>query len=103
MSVMTFVLVTGQEIVADVDHVGDDFVHARDPLVFQQGRDPETGRIVNGFAEWPALAERSQTIRVPISGILSMPAEAHEEIKRNYIANTTGLALPSANPKILLG
>lgn len=103
MSVQTFVLSNGQEVVANVDHVGEDFIHVDDPLVLQQMIDPQTGRPLVGFAEWPALAQRGQTILVPISGLLSMPATPLEEVERSYISNTTGLSLPPAQPKILLG
>lgn len=103
MTVQSFVLSNGQEVVAIVDHVGNDFVHARDPLVLQQMMDPQTGRPMVGFSEWPSLAARGQTIRVPITGLFSMPVTALEEVVRSYISNTTGLSLPPAQPKILLG
>ena len=103
MNVQTFVLANGQEVVADLVHIDERYIHLEDPLVLQQMMDPQTGRPIVGFGEWPALAKRGQVIRVPITGVLSMPVEAQEEVERSYLANTTGLSLPPAQPKILLG
>lgn len=104
MNVHTFPLVSGQELVVDLIHIGNHFVHVATPMVFQTVRHPETGQPVHGFGEWPALAstEQPDQIRIPIASILCMPLVPHEEIVRNYISNITGLELPPATPKILL-
>lgn len=101
MTIKSVVLANGQELVAHVVAVDENFVQLTDPLVLQQMIDQKTGRPIVGFAEWPAMARRGQTIRVPITGLLAMPALVLEEVERSYISNTTGLSLP-AEPKILL-
>jgi hypothetical protein len=102
MDVRTFPLVNGQELVVDLVSIDDDLIYVKTPMVFQTIVHPETGRPVHGFGEWPALAEASQVIRIPLTSVLAMPAKVHEEVERNYTANVTGLALPPATPKILL-
>ena len=105
MDVRTFPLVSGQELVVDLSHIDDRFIHVATPMVFQTVRHPETGQPVHGFGEWPALAnpEQDDLVRIPIASVLAMPLKAHEEVERNYISNITGLELPPAQPKILLG
>jgi len=105
MDVRTFPLVSGQELVVDLIHIDDKFIHVATPMVFQTVRHPETGQPIHGFGEWPALADPKQDqdrVRIPIASVLCMPLKAHEEVERNYISNITGLELPPAQPKILL-
>lgn len=102
MNVQTFKVLNGEEIVADVTHVGDDFVHAQNTVVLQSMQHPETGKIVRAFGDWPALAIPGQTIRIPITALMTMPAQAHEELERQFTMNVTGLELPPATPQILL-
>lgn len=105
MDVRTFPLVSGQELVVDLIHIDDRFIHVSTPMVFQTVRHPETGQPIHGFGEWPALADPKQEdtrIRIPIASVLCMPLKPHEEVERNYISNITGLELPPATPKILL-
>jgi hypothetical protein len=106
MNVHTFPLVSGQELIVDLVHIDDRFIHVATPMVFQTVRHPETGQAIHGFGEWPALAdpkaEGNESIRIPIASVLCMPLVPHEEVVRNYISNITGLELPPAQPKILL-
>lgn len=102
MNVLTFKVIGGEELVANVSHVGSDFITAEDVVVLQMMQHPETGKPVQAFGDWPALAKRGQEMRIPVSALLSMPVEAHEELARHYISNVTGLELPPVTPKILL-
>lgn len=102
MNVQTVVLSNGQEIIGNIDHISDCFIHITNPLVLHQIRDPQTGQAVPAFAEWPALARRDQQLRIPIASVTVMPVDVHESLERDYISTTTGLSLPPAQPKILL-
>jgi hypothetical protein len=105
MDVRTFPLVSGQELIVDLIHIDDQFIHVQTPMVFQTVRHPETGQPIHGFGEWPALADPKadqDSIRIPIASVLCMPLIPHEEVVRSYISNITGLELPPAQPKILL-
>lgn len=102
MNVQTFKLVNGEEVVADVSHVGSDFIHADHAVVLSNMKHPESGQIIRGFGDWPALAEPGQSLRIPITAIMVMPVAAHEDLVRHFISAVTGLELPPATPKILL-
>lgn len=106
MNVHTFPLIGGQELVVDLIYVDKRFIVVSNPMVFQVVRHPETGQPMQGFGEWPALADpksdQNTQIQIPISSVLAMPLKAHEEVERSYISNVTGLDLPPATPKILI-
>ena len=104
MNVLTFKVIGGEELVANVIHIGDDFIQATDVVVLQMMQHPESGKPVQAFGDWPALAKRDtgEPLRIPVSALLTMPTEAHEELTRHYISNVTGLELPPVTPKILL-
>lgn len=102
MNVKTFKIIGGEELIADVDTIDDTFIHAASVVVLQLVQHPETGKTIQAFGDWPALAKPGQTIRIPVASLLTMPASAHEELERQYIANVTGLELPPVTPKILL-
>lgn len=102
MDVRTFPLLNGQELVVSLSHIDEHFIHVETPLVFQTMRHPETGQPIHGFGEWPALGAPDDVVRIPITAVLAMPMKANEDVERAYIANTTGLELPPATPKILL-
>ena len=104
MDVKTFPLIGGQELVVDLVNVGEDFIVVKTPMVFQTVRHPETGEVIHGFGDWPALAkvDPNRLQRIPISSVLGMPTDAHEEVERSYRANISGLELPPVQPKILL-
>lgn len=103
MNVMTFKVLNGDELIADVTFVGDGFLHVDNVMILQMAQHPETGKVSKFFADWPALAEPAQSHRIPLTAIMCMPSKAHEELERNYVANITGLELPPVQPKILLG
>ena len=102
MNVKTFKVLGGEELIANVIHVGDRFVVAADVVVLQFMQHPETGKPVKAYGDYPALAKLGQDISFPITSLLTMPVDAHEELERQYVANVTGLELPPATPKILL-
>lgn len=102
MNVQTLKLLNGEEIVGDLLHVGDDFIQLTNAVVLQHMIHPETGKQVRVFGDWPALAEPGQTIRIPVTAVMVMPLDAHEELVRQFTMNITGLELPPTTPKILL-
>jgi hypothetical protein len=104
MDVRTIPLATGQELVVDLVFIDESFIHVNTPMVFQVLTHPQTGETKQGFGEWPALRNpEEERVRIPVSSVLAMPMKTHEEVERSYVANITGLALPPATPKILLG
>lgn len=104
MDVVTLKLVGGEEILGQLSHINDEFVHMIQPVVMQRVQHPGTGEVIQGFGDWPALAQPSDTPRrIRLTAIAVMPLPAHEELARQYTSNVTGLELPPATPKILLG
>lgn len=104
MDVRTLPLTSGQELVFELLTVTNGFIEVKNPMVFQTVRNPQTGEPMHGFGEWPALrAQGDDVLQIPVTAVMLMPVKAHEEVERNYIANVTGLELPPATPKILLG
>ena len=103
MEVVTLKLVGGEEVLGQFSHINDEFVHIIQPVVMQRVQHPSTGEIVQGFGDWPGLAQPSdEPRRIRLTAIAVLPLPAHEELTRQYIANVTGLQLPPATPKILL-
>jgi hypothetical protein len=103
--IVTVVLTTGQELVGRLIEENAMYVVLEEPMVFQQLRHPETGQIVAGMGEWPALADpkANKRYRIPITALCLMPAVPHEEVQRQYQSSTSGLTLPPVTPKILHG
>lgn len=104
MNVVTLKLVGGEEILGQLSHIDDEFVHIIQPVVMQRIQNPTTGEIIQGFGDWPGLAQPSdEPRRIRLTAVAVMPLPAHEELARQYTANVTGLDLPPVTPKILLG
>ena len=103
MNIKTIKTINGDELVLDLKGIVDGCVVADTVLIMQMMQDPKTGNVVPAFGDWPALAKPGQTLRIPVTAILSMPVDAHEEVARQYTSNVTGLQLPPAAPKILMG
>ena len=102
MEVRTVKLLNGDEVIGDLKGIFDGFLHFDNLVVLQMMQHPETGKVMRAFGDYPALAAPGQTVRIPVTSVLSMPLNAHEELERQFIANVTGLDLPPAQPKILL-
>ncbi len=103
MNIKTFKLINGEELLADIKSSAAGFIHAANVVVLQVMAHPETGRPVQSFCNWPALAKPDQVMIIPLAALMSYPADVHEELERQYLASVTGLELPPATPKILLG
>jgi hypothetical protein len=101
-SVRTLKLIGGDEILGQLSHVDSDHVHLENVVIMQRVQHPETGQVVQGFGDYPALAKPGQKIRIPHTAILVMPCETHEQLEREYLKNVTGMELPAVTPKILL-
>lgn len=102
MKVMGFKTLNGEEVICDLKEIDDDFIHAENCVVLQQMQHPETGKIIQAFGDWPAMALPKQTHLIPITALAAMPFKVHDEVEREYTKNVTGLMLPPATPKILL-
>jgi len=104
MKVMALKLIGGEEIIGHEVLIDDIFVNILQPVVMQHVRHPSTSEMIQGFGDWPGLAEPScEPRRIRLSAVAVMPLPAHEELARQYISNVTGLDLPQATTKILLG
>jgi hypothetical protein len=103
MNIKTFKLINGEELIADIKSLDTTHIHAENVVVLQVMAHPETGRPIQSFCNWPALAKQDQVMIIPLTAVMSYPADVHEELERQYLSSVTGLELPPATPKILLG
>ena len=101
MNIQGIKLVTGEELVANVEAGGvRGYCIVTDPLVLRVSTGP-SGLVVN-FFPWTLLAEGEIRIEGPaIMARFSVP----EDVINSYIQNTTGLQIVSAGgaPSILNG
>ena len=104
MEVQAIKTIAGEEIIGSDVFV--DETHGvlcmTNTVVLRGVQHPQTGEVIAGFGDWPAVGALGQTYTVRLSAILLMPYEINEDLKRQYISNVTGLELPPATPKILL-
>ncbi len=101
MKVSTIKMINGEEIVGEMNVVNDT-IQIKNAVVLRQMQDPASGKVVNAFGDWPALAAPDQVVVVPVTAVCTLPLGVHEELERQYIGSITGLELPPATPKILL-
>lgn len=100
MDVRSFMLTTGQELVAEfVDITGRGY-KIRNPLVAHMMRG-ETG-VQLGFAPWSLLHKDDQIIELLTHSVLSEPVELEGEVASSYIQQQTGLILPPTGGTQLL-
>jgi len=92
--IKTFKLITGEELIANIDSSDDDFITCSDVMTLQVGADPKTGQPVQGFANWPALAALGQKVKFPVKSLLTSLLEPHSELADYFRQATTGIVVP---------
>lgn len=104
MDIRSFMLTTGQELVAELI----DFTHAetyviKNPLIAHMMRGPD-GAPQLGFAPWSMIHQDGIKINIPYHAVLAVPIAIEKQVADSYIQNTTGLVLPpSTSGQILMG
>ena len=102
MDVKSFMLVTGQELIAQqVDITGRGY-KIKNPLVVHMMRS-ENG--VNlGFAQWSMIHKPDVVIELLTGGLAADPVTVLEEVETRYLSNISGIMLPpSTAGRILQG
>lgn len=95
--IVTFKLVTAEEIVAKITAMDTNTVTISKPLIVNVSIDERTGR--PGLQMLPFfLLGANPDSKVPLQRIHIMAmVSANEDIKKNYIQMTSGIAVPGAN------
>lgn len=102
MEVFAIKTIAGEEIIGHDVHINDEFIHMTDTVVLRGVQHPETGQVIPGFGDWPALGIVGQQYRIPRSSIVLMPYKINEDLERQYVSNVTGMTLPPVTPQIIL-
>ena len=102
MDVRSFMLSTGQELVANVLHVSDGVYTIKNPLIAHMMRAPD-GSPQLGFAPWSMIHLDGEHIEILEHALLCKPVAIEDQVSQSYIQNTTGLILPSMGGKLLQG
>jgi len=102
MKVFAVKTIAGEEIIGNDIFISDGVVTMKDTVVLRGVQDPKTGEVIAGFGDWPAVGLVGQSYRIPLTALVLMPYQVHEDLERQYISNVTGMTLPPVTPKILL-
>ena len=102
MDVRSFMLSTGQELVANVLNVSDVVYTIKNPLIVHMMHGPD-GKPQLGFAPWSMIHTDGQSIEILEHALLCRPVQIEDQVAQSYIQNTTGLILPSMGGQILHG
>lgn len=98
MNVMSFKLVTGEELIAELDHDTVDGYAIKTPLVVMATRTPEGPRL--DFARWSLIQEEGKLIYLKEHALMALPVSVIDKIAQSYAEMVTGLILP---PTVLHG
>jgi hypothetical protein len=101
MDVRSFMLQTGQELVAElVRATGTGYV-IKNPLVAHMMNDGKGG-VQLGFAPWSLLHRADVEIEIFDHGLLARPVDLEQQVADSYIQQQTGLILPPGGGKQIL-
>lgn len=102
MTVKSFMLTTGQELIAKkVEDTGRGF-KIKNPLVVHMMRGPEGVNL--GFAQWSMLHKEGTEIELLFSGLVADPVDVLDEVEASYLTNVSGILVPPATTgRILQG
>jgi hypothetical protein len=102
MTVMSFLLATGQELIAQlVEETGRGY-KIKSPLVVHMMRAEDGPRL--GFARWSMIQSEDAQVHVLFSGLLADPVVVIEEVEASYLSSVSGILIPpKASGNILLG
>lgn len=103
MSVKSFMLTTGQELIAQQVEVTGRGYKIKNPLVVHMMRGPD-GKPQLGFAPWSMIHVEGTVIEMLITGLLADPVEVMAEVEASYLSNVSGILVPPATTgRILQG
>lgn len=102
MEVRAVKTIAGEEIIGNSVQIIEDRVLMRDTVVLRGVQHPQTGEVIPGFGDWPAVGAVDQVYHIPISALVLMPYMVHEDLERQYISSISGLELPPVQPQILM-
>lgn len=103
MTVKSFMLATGQELIASlVTETGQGYM-IKDPLIVHMMRGPD-GKPQLGFAPWSMIHSESATSELFDHGLLCKPVDVLSEVEASYLSNVSGILVPPApSGRILQG
>jgi len=101
MNIQSFILINGQEVIAEVlSEEVSHFVVER-PLNVHMMRGPD-GSPQIGFAPM-SIIRLDKPVQIYKSGLVSPPLDVEKDVADSYIQNTTGLITGAAVGQILQG
>jgi hypothetical protein len=104
--VRSFMLCTGQELIAELVKATGTGYDIKNPLVVHLMRGPD-GQPSLGFAPWSMLHKTGPGAIIPLfdHALLAAPVEVLNEVEASYLTNVSGILVPPAanGGKILLG
>lgn len=102
MTVRSFMLVTGQELIASLEKTTGTGYTVKQPLVLHMMRAAD-GSVNVGFAQWSMIHDTSE-IHLKESALLADPIPVIAEVEASYMSNVTGiLVAPESTGRILMG
>lgn len=103
MNVMSFKLISGQELVAElVSETGQGYL-VRHPLQVHVFKGPD-GQGHMAFAQWSMVQDLAEAVELYDHGLTAKPAKLIDEVAKSYMEQVTGIALPSVpSGRILTG
>lgn len=103
MSVKSFMLATGQELIAQHVEVTGRGHKIKSPLVIHMMRGPD-GSPQLGFAPWSMIQKEGQVLELLEHGLIADPADVMPEVEASYLSNVSGILVPPApSGRILQG
>lgn len=104
MDVRSFILQTGQELVAELVRATGTGYIIKNPLVAHMMPDG-AGGVRLGFAPWSLIQRSDIEIEIFDHGLIARPVELEQQVADSYIQQQTGLILPQGGgmPQILHG
>ena len=103
MQVRSFVLSTGQELVAQLVESTETGYKIKNPLVVHMMRGPD-GQPTLAFAQWSMVQNPDEAIDIFNHALVSKPVALIPEVEASYISNTSGILVPAApSGRILQG
>lgn len=103
MEVRSFMLATGQEIIAELVQETGAGYKIKKPLAVHMMRGPD-GAPALGLAQWSMVHHQDQVIELLDQGLLARPIKLMEEVEASYISNVSGILVPpTASGRILQG
>lgn len=100
MTVCSFMLVTGQELIASLEKSTGTGYDVKQPLVLHLMRGAD-GAVNVGFAQWSMIHDQ-EVVHLKESALLADPIEVLAEVEASYLSNVTGILVPPTGGRILM-